>query len=184
LKELPDLSKATNLKVLNITQAPLLKNVDPSVLSLDNLVELDLTLCDNNLTFLFYHQLKKFKKLRTFSEMGYNFPRQDLTKSWINELPLSFGSQSTLETLILKGCRIERIPSSIKNLTRLRYINLTFCIKLRTIPELPSSLETLLAECESLKTVRFPDRNLASVPKTIEVVKISFPQGLFLIAIS
>ena len=184
MKELPDLSKATNLKVLNITQAPLLKNVDPSVLSLDNLVELDLTLCDNNLTFLFYHQLKKFKKLRTFSEMGYNFPRQDLTKSWINELPLSFGSQSTLETLILKGCRIERIPSSIKNLTRLRYINLTFCIKLRTIPELPSSLETLLAECESLKTVRFPDRNLASVPKTIEVVKISFPQGLFLIAIS
>jgi len=28
------------------------------------------------------------------------------------------------------------------------------------------------------------DRNLASEPKTIEVVKISFPQGLFLIAIS
>ncbi|KEH28842.1 disease resistance protein (TIR-NBS-LRR class), putative [Medicago truncatula] len=157
LKELPDLSKATNLKVLNITQAPLLKNVDPSVLSLDNLVELDLTCCDNNLSFLFYHQLKKFKKLRTFSEIAYNkFPGQDLTKSWINELPLSFGSQSTLETLIFKGCRIERIPPSIKNRTRLRYINLTFCIKLRTIPELPSSLETLLAECESLKTVWFP----------------------------
>jgi len=28
------------------------------------------------------------------------------------------------------------------------------------------------------------DRNLASVPKPIEVVKISFPRGLFLIAIS
>ena len=27
------------------------------------------------------------------------------------------------------------------------------------------------------------DRGLASVPKTIEVVKISFPQGLFLISI-
>jgi len=29
-----------------------------------------------------------------------------------------------------------------------------------------------------------PDRCLASAPKTIEVVKISFPRGFFLIAIS
>ena len=28
------------------------------------------------------------------------------------------------------------------------------------------------------------DRNLASAPKTIEVVKISFPRGLFLISIN
>ncbi|RHN58716.1 putative TIR domain, winged helix-turn-helix DNA-binding domain-containing protein [Medicago truncatula] len=123
LKELPDFSKAINLKVLNIQRCYMLTSVHPSIFSLDkleNIVELDLSRCP------------------------------------INALPSSFGCQSKLETLVLRGTQIESIPSSIKDLTRLRKLDISDCSELLALPELPSSLETLLVDCVSLKSVFFP----------------------------
>jgi len=74
----------------------------------------------------------------------------------INALPSSFGCQSKLETLDLRFSEIESIPSNIKNLTRLRKLDIRDCSELLALPELPSSIEILLVECESLKTVLFP----------------------------
>jgi len=44
--------------------------------------------------------------------------------------------------------------------------------------------QTIQTKTNQIAAVMKTDRNLASAPKTNEVVKISFPQGLFLIAIS
>jgi len=76
----------------------------------------------------------------------------------INALPSSFFEcQSKLEVLVLRAMQIDSIPSSIKNLTRLRRLDIQFCRKLLALPELPSSVETLLVgNCMSLKTVLFP----------------------------
>jgi len=75
----------------------------------------------------------------------------------INALPSSFGCQSKLETLVLRATQIESMPSSIKDLTRLRKLHIQYCKKLLALPELPSSVEIVLVEdCYSLKTVLFP----------------------------
>ncbi|XP_024637486.2 disease resistance protein RPV1 isoform X2 [Medicago truncatula] len=121
LKELPDFSKAINLKVLNISSCYQLKSVHPSILSLNRLEQLGLSWCP------------------------------------INALPSSFGCQRKLEILVLRYSDIEIIPSSIKNLTRLRKLDIRGCLKLVALPELPSSVETLLVKDSfSLKTVLFP----------------------------
>jgi len=80
----------------------------------------------------------------------------DLTGITINALPSSFGCLSKLEMLALGDSKIESIPSSIKYLARLRKLDLRFCSKVLVLPELPSSLESVIAEGESLKTVLFP----------------------------
>nr|WIL59981.1 nodulation protein [Melilotus officinalis] len=164
LKEIPDFSKAINLKVLNIRWCNRLKSVHPSIFSLNKLVHLDLSLCDSltsftsnsNLSSLHYLNLGFCTKLSKFSVTLENIVKLDLSGCPINALPSSFGCQSKLESMILRFSEIEIIPSSIKNLTRLRKLDVKFCSKLLALPELPSSVETLLVECESMKSVLFP----------------------------
>ncbi|KAJ1402724.1 Leucine-rich repeat domain superfamily [Sesbania bispinosa] len=66
-------------------------------------------------------------------------------------------SQSKLEISHLVNYDIESLPSCFKNLTRLQYLDIRYFQELETSPELPLSLEILLAqECRSLETVFFP----------------------------
>ncbi|RHN58717.1 putative leucine-rich repeat domain, L domain-containing protein [Medicago truncatula] len=164
LKELPDFSKATNLKVLNITDCLSLESVHPSIFSLEKLVQLDLSHCfslttftsNSHLSSLLYLNLGSCISLRTFSVTTNNLIKLDLTDIGINELPSLFRCQSKLEILVLRKSEIEIIPSSIQNLTRLRKLDIRYCLKLLALPVLPLSVETLLVECISLKTVLFP----------------------------
>nr|WIL59983.1 nodulation protein [Melilotus officinalis] len=166
LKELPDFTKATNLKVLNLENCPELKSVHPSIFTLDKLVHLDLSFCDSLTTFtsnshlssLLYLNLRSCPRLSTFSVTANNLIELDLSYCPINALPSSyFGCQSKLEILVLRRSKIKIIPSSIKNLTRLRKLDIQDCLDLLALPELPSSVETLHVEfCESLKIVLFP----------------------------
>ncbi|XP_045830287.1 disease resistance protein RPV1-like isoform X1 [Trifolium pratense] len=164
LKELPDFSKATSLNVLLMEHCTGLESIHPSIFSLQKLMQLDLSLCFSLATFtssshlssLHYLNLGFCTNLSKFSVTLENIIELDLTAIPINALPASIGFQSKLETLVLKLTEIESIPSSIKNLTRLRKLDIQRCKKLLALPELPSSLETLLVECISLKTVMFP----------------------------
>ncbi|XP_024637650.1 protein SUPPRESSOR OF npr1-1, CONSTITUTIVE 1-like [Medicago truncatula] len=165
LKELPDFSKATNLKVLSVTACDNLESVHPSIFTLEKLVHLDLSSCvslttftsNSNLSSLHYLDLSNCLKLSEFSVTLENIVELDLSGCPINALPSSFGCQSNLETLNLSDTEIESIHSSIKNLTRLRKLYIRFSNKLLVLPELPSSVESLLVDnCESLKTVLFP----------------------------
>ncbi|XP_061375827.1 disease resistance protein RPV1-like [Gastrolobium bilobum] len=163
LKELPDFSKATNLEVLNISWCVELTSVH--IFSLHKLEKLDARFCsslirltsDAHLTSLNYLRLEYCDNLREFSVTSVNMIELNLQYTRLDALPTSFGHQSKLEILDLAGCRIESLPSSIKNLTRLRHLSVCNCRKLRTLPELSPSLETLLVEgCISLETVLFP----------------------------
>ncbi|XP_061361193.1 disease resistance protein RPV1-like [Gastrolobium bilobum] len=129
LKELPDFSKAPNLEVLRISWCAKLTNVHPSIFSLEKLEKL---------------------YIKNMIELHLCF-------TGLSALPSYFGRQSKLKILSLRGSPIESLPSSIKNLTRLQYVDVFKCQKLRTLPELPPSLETLDAgRCISLRTVLFP----------------------------
>nr|WIL59979.1 nodulation protein [Melilotus officinalis] len=164
LKELPDFSKARNLKVLNMTGCHKLKSINPSIFSLKKLVHLDLSFCYSLTTFTSNYNLSSLQHLnlggcRNLSKFSVTLEKiveLDLSYCAIKALPSSFGCQSKLETLNLRGSKIKIIPSSINNLTRLRKLNIRDCSKLLALPELPSSVETLIVDCESLKSVLLP----------------------------
>ncbi|WVZ19581.1 hypothetical protein V8G54_006903 [Vigna mungo] len=142
LKKLPDLSKATNLEVLLLMSCSSLTSVHPSIFSLPKLVKLDLLCCTSlttlgssssscNLSFL---NLGRCTNLRKFLLISENIKKLRLGNTMVKEL-----------------------PSSISNFNQLLHLDISFCSKLRTIPKLPLSLETLKArECQSLKTILFP----------------------------
>ncbi|XP_061361192.1 putative disease resistance protein At4g11170 [Gastrolobium bilobum] len=166
LKELPDFSKASNLEVLIIFSCVQLTSMHPSIFSLDKLETLDLSSClslirletDTHLSSLKYLNLEGCTSLKEFSLTAENMIELDLRFTGLSALQCSsFGPQSKLEILRLRGSCIESLPSSIKNLTRLRYVDVGKCRNLRTLPELPPSLENLDAGwCTSLMTVLFP----------------------------
>ncbi|KAK7349754.1 hypothetical protein VNO77_07390 [Canavalia gladiata] len=164
LKELPDLSRATNLEVLDISFCPQLTSVIPSIFSLSKLKKLDLRACsltkltsDNHLSSLSYLNLGSCTKLKEFSMISENMIQLDLSSTSVNALPSSFECQSKLEMLWLRYSGIESLPSSFKNLVSLRYLSVYSAKELHTITELPPSLETLEAtDCMSLKIVFFP----------------------------
>ena len=128
---IPDFSKATNLEILDFSCCLKLTNIHPSIFSLDKLVKLDLSLCLSLAPFTINSNLSSHHYLLAIPP---------------DALPSSFGFQGKLEILDLVFTAIESIPLSIKNLTRLRKLDIRFC----------SKLVALLVKCESLKTVLFP----------------------------
>ncbi|XP_061364023.1 putative disease resistance protein At4g11170 [Gastrolobium bilobum] len=144
LVELPDFSKATNLKVIDLRFCVELTSVHPSVLSINKLEKLDLGGCIS-LTSLGSNI--HLSSLRYLSLYG----------TGIKQLPSSIALQSKLEKLNLARTYIGNLPASIKHLTKLRHLAIHHCRELQTIPELPPSLEMLDASgCISLETVLFP----------------------------
>ncbi|MED6106652.1 hypothetical protein PIB30_006277 [Stylosanthes scabra] len=166
LKEFPDLSRAINLEILDLKYCLLLTRVHPSIFSLNKLETLDLSWCSSltkletnaHFTSLRYLSLYHCKRLNKFSVTSENMTEVDLRHTSIRELPLSFGCQSKLEKLHLANSEIKWMPDSLKLLTSLKYLDISDCKNLQTLPELPLSIETLDAEnCTSLKTVFFPN---------------------------
>ncbi|KAK7260018.1 hypothetical protein RIF29_25720 [Crotalaria pallida] len=165
LKELPDFSKATNLEEVDISDCDRLTSVHPSILSLNKLEKLDISMCPSltrlkshtHLSSIRYLTLRGCKKLRKFSVTSENMMELDLRYTSIRALPSSIGRQSKLEILRLSNTYIESLPVSIRNLSRLRYLDISYCNELQTLSVLPPSLEKLHARNSiSLQTVLFP----------------------------
>ncbi|QCE02408.1 maintenance of ploidy protein MOB1 [Vigna unguiculata] len=165
LKELPNFSKATNLKAIDLRFCVGLTSVHSSIFSLRNLEKLDLGGCISlrslrsnvHLDSLRYLSLYGCMSLKDFSVTSKNMVKLNLELTGIKQLPSSFGLQSNLQKLRLAYTYIDNLPTSIKHLTRLRHLDLRYCRELRTLPELPPSLETLDARgCVSLESVMFP----------------------------
>ncbi|XP_061356836.1 disease resistance protein RML1A-like, partial [Gastrolobium bilobum] len=144
LLELPDFSKATNLKVIDLRFCLELTSVHPSVFSLNKLEKLDLGGCISLSTLGSNIHLSSLRFL-------------SLNGTGIKQLPSSIELQSKLQKLNLACTYIENLPTSIKHLTKLRHLDIRHCSELPTIPELPPSLEILDASgCISLESVLFP----------------------------
>ncbi|KAJ8759481.1 hypothetical protein K2173_007094 [Erythroxylum novogranatense] len=78
----------------------------------------------------------------------------DLSRNGIRELPKDLGSLYYLRKLKLQYNDFVEIPASIKQLSLLESLRLDGCRKLRSLPQLPTSLCRLSAPyCESLETL-------------------------------
>ncbi|XP_027337254.1 disease resistance protein RML1A-like [Abrus precatorius] len=180
LKELPDFSKATNLEVLDLRDCGWLTSVHPSIFTLEKLEKLYLSGCTSltkltihtHLSSLQYLTLRGCHMLKEFSVTSENMIELDLGFTAINALPSSIGHQSKLEILRLAETCIESLPATIKNLTRLQYLDIMYCKDLRALPELPSSIEKLYAShCSSLKTILFPLTLAAQLKENRKIVE-------------
>ncbi|KAK4269175.1 hypothetical protein QN277_022367 [Acacia crassicarpa] len=73
-----------------------------------------------------------------------------------SKLHTLFDSLLSLESIDLNwACKLTELPNNIKYLSRLRSLNVSNCKSLRSLPELPPSIEVLDApDCTSLKTLQ------------------------------
>ncbi|KAG7589523.1 Winged helix DNA-binding domain superfamily, partial [Arabidopsis suecica] len=179
LKELPNLSKATNLVQLcsslvelplsigNLTMLKYLSlqgcskvKVLPNDITLDSLEELDVSGCS---------------QLTSIPEISTNIESLMLCGTLIKEVPLSIKSWSRLHDVRITYCKeleefphaldiitelelndteIEEVPTWVSGMSRLRRLVLNKCTNLVSLPQLPDSLTNLDAEsCESLETL-------------------------------
>ncbi|KAG2272876.1 hypothetical protein Bca4012_075156 [Brassica carinata] len=215
LKELPDLSNATNLKKLIAVCCSSLSEIS-SIGKSTSLQELHLPVCDKlivipssignaiNLNTLNVRacygvvdlpssiwSLKKLRKLfligskirlgpqlRSFPDISCDITEFSMTDTEIEEFPSSIMAFSclrdlcvnakrlevfpdvpdTIENLELNNARIEEIPPSIQNLSRLTYLRMHRCKKLKVLPtnvNLQSLSLLFLSSCTQLRT--FPE---------------------------
>ena len=181
LMELPNLSKAKNLAIVDLRMCGRLTSIHPSVFSLNRLEKLDLGGCFSltslkssiHLSSLRYLSLAGCVKLKEFSVTSKEMVLLNLEHTGIKQLPSSIGLQTKLEKLLLSHSFIENLPKSIRRLSSLRHLELRHCRKLQNLPKLPSSLITLDATgCVSLENVTFPSRTLQVLKEN--KTKVSF----------
>lgn len=183
LKELPDLSNATNLEKLDLIGCESLVEIPSSCSNLHKLQKLWVTGCINlqvipdrmNLASLDEVLMRRCSRLRNIPVMSTNIRKlcisetavEDVpasTKLWIRLTSLSINKGGKLKRLTylpknvtdldLSYSDIQKISDSIKSLHQLQNLNLAGCTRLTALPKLPGSLKTVIAEdCESLEAV-------------------------------
>ncbi|KAK4267281.1 hypothetical protein QN277_024081 [Acacia crassicarpa] len=163
LLALPDFSTANNLESVSVFSCKNLHLVHPSILSLQKLESLDISYCEKLTSLVSDVPLKSLRALRLascsrlkkFSVTSENMRELDLSETAIEELPLSLGCLSQLETFSLWHCKsLKQLPNNLVGLRSLRYLKVTGCMKLQSLPELPPSVEILWAsDCSSLANV-------------------------------
>ncbi|XP_016189274.1 probable disease resistance protein RPP1 isoform X4 [Arachis ipaensis] len=160
LVELLGFSKAPNLEEVNVSNCKRLQQVPLSVLSSQRLSYLFLNDCNELRSFqhnIHYQSLKTFSfysciGLREFSLTQLNHSTDKLVLSAplerlklnycsnLSLLPENISILSSLKDLSMCHSSVRSLPESIKHLSRLKYLNLSNCERLQSIPELPSSI--------------------------------------------
>ncbi|KAG7604533.1 putative TIR domain, AAA+ ATPase domain, P-loop containing nucleoside triphosphate hydrolase [Arabidopsis thaliana] len=183
LKEIPNLSNATNLETLTLIKCSSLVELPSSISNLQKLKALMMFGCkmlkvvptNINLVSLEKVSMTLCSQLSSFPDISRNIKSLDVGKTKIEEVPPSVVKYwSRLDQLSLE-CRslkrltyvppsitmlslsfsdIETIPDCVIDLTRLRTLTIKCCRKLVSLPGLPPSLEFLCANhCRSLERV-------------------------------
>ena len=74
-----------------------------------------------------------------------------LSDCGIKELPDSLGCLTSLETLILAKNNFESIPGSIINLSKLRFLGINYCERIKVLPKLRYWTRISAVNCMSLE---------------------------------
>lgn len=94
LKEIPDLSLATNLETLNLRYCSSLVEIPSSIRNLNKLVDLSVTQCTKleilptgiNIDSLYRLELKECSRLRSFPDFSRNMSKLYLDQTTIDEM--------------------------------------------------------------------------------------------------
>ncbi|TYI03292.1 hypothetical protein ES332_A11G328000v1 [Gossypium tomentosum] len=136
-----------------------LKELSSSMENLIGLVELRLNNCEN-LVYLpdNFYKLKSLKFLYLYGCSNLVTWPDNLFSAIggvsLTEMRRDLHGLSSLEELDLTGSNLENLPTSIKQLPRLKKLILRKCKRLKSLPELPPSLKHLDAhDCTSLEEV-------------------------------
>ncbi|KAL0890308.1 hypothetical protein Bca101_014291 [Brassica carinata] len=181
LEQLPDLSYATNLERLLLSTCESLVEIPSSIGNLHKLKRLRMVFCIKlqvvpshfNLASLERVNMMGCSQLRKFPDISINITSLSISDAMLEELPKSISLWSRLQTLSIfgsvstspyvtrrslnrSGSDIEKLPDCIKDLHGLEDLYIGGCPKLASLPALPGSLRTLVADtCESLETLPF-----------------------------
>ncbi|KAJ7963187.1 Disease resistance protein (TIR-NBS-LRR class) [Quillaja saponaria] len=163
LTELPNLSLAKSLNTMILSGCSRLVSVPSSIEHLQKLVYLSLNGCerlgsippDIHLSSLSELDLRMCWDLEEFSVTSDTMKSLYLTATAIKKIHPSICRLHTLLKLDLSWCSyISEIPASIKNLSRLRQLCISNCNRLESLPQLPSSINRLIASrCTKLEIV-------------------------------
>ncbi|KAF2604839.1 hypothetical protein F2Q70_00027439 [Brassica cretica] len=183
LKEIPNLSNATNLETLSLSSCSSLVELPSSIGNLHKLEKLIMRSCKKlrviptniNLASLEEVHMSYCSQLKTFPEFSSSIWYLAVRDTKIEDVPASLvgrwsrcrgldvGSKSlkrlinirlSVTKLDLINSDIKRIPECITGLPQLEYLIVENCTNLVSIPALPPSLKSLNANnCLSLKTV-------------------------------
>lgn len=157
LKELPDLSTATNLETLILEGCSSLTKL-PDLLTATSLKTLNLDSCSSlmelpslpgnanatNLTYLSLRGCSSLVELPSSIGNATNIKELVLDDcSNLVELPFSIGNLHKLLRLIMRGCsKLEVLPTNI-NLESLEELYLQNCSLLKTFPEISTNIKLL-----------------------------------------
>ncbi|CAN8267307.1 unnamed protein product [Cochlearia groenlandica] len=173
LKEIPDLSLATNLKTLYLSGCLSLVDLPLSIRNLNKLKTLVLSGCINllslpsgiNLQSLCRLDLSQCSKLNAFPDISTNISYLVLDDTSIKEIPCDIRLRN-LVILSMKGIMSDRFWEGVKPLTPLMMTMLSPSLKslylshIESLVELPSSFQDLsnlerlrITQCINLKTL-------------------------------
>ncbi|MED6144814.1 hypothetical protein PIB30_019058 [Stylosanthes scabra] len=159
LKQIPDLSEAPNLEILNLGLCVELNDFPSYLTRHKSLVKVNLGPCSSletlgsklemtSLQVLNLGGCKSMKKLPEFGECMKHLSILSLSRTAIEELPTTIGFFVGLKELHLRECkRLTSLPESIQELKSFRVLDLSDC------PNLIQSLHSL-SGLTSLDTLR------------------------------
>lgn len=164
LNQIPDLSRAPNLEIINLEYCTSLRQVPLNFLqNLNRLTDVNLSHCSKLCSFpgridarsLRTLTLQGCSNLNTLPMiMTRSLVSLDLSSTAIGYLPLSIASLNSLTELCLNNCtRLANLPSSMNKLNSLRSLQLSGCSILEKFPELPCNIEELNIRGAAIKEV-------------------------------
>uniref|UniRef100_A0A0D3B0S4 ADP-ribosyl cyclase/cyclic ADP-ribose hydrolase n=1 Tax=Brassica oleracea var. oleracea TaxID=109376 RepID=A0A0D3B0S4_BRAOL len=130
LKELPDLSTATNLEKLNLNDCSSLVKLPPAIGYTNNLENLNLRDCSSliKLPSMSGNSLEKLDIRWMLKSCGFSL------FYWESQLPFFVGNATNLEMLVLSNCsNLVKLPLSLGNLQKLQILILQGCSKLEIL---------------------------------------------------
>ncbi|KAL1220492.1 Disease resistance protein RPS6 [Cardamine amara subsp. amara] len=172
LKEIPDLSMATNLKTLNLSDCSSLVDLPLSIRNLNKLEMLEMSGCTNlrtlpsgiNLQSLVSLELRKCSQLNSFPKISTNILFLNLDETAIEEIPSDLRFQNLIN-LHMEGIKSTNLWERVQPLTPLMTMVSPSLKKLSlsdisSLVELPFSIQNLnqltdlsITRCTNLETL-------------------------------
>ncbi|TQE08843.1 hypothetical protein C1H46_005561 [Malus baccata] len=141
---LPSICKLKSLEELDLSRCSVLTVVPSSIYELTNIKTLSFSCC---------RKLRNFPQPTAGSVGFLSLEVLNLHGSGILEIPEGIICSTSLRVLKLGKTEIRSIPSSIKQVSQLSRLCLSWCESLRSLPELPVVRRLHADGCKSLKTV-------------------------------